>query len=407
MSILNRKAVAKEATAKDISKEMGSILWFQLLIDVLIRMEHSDDAKVELIKTWNENYVGNSSELAIIKEFERDYKREKAVWWYTRESSLYKILNKALREQSIDTIFAFRFFLTELSLQVKQLYRSYVDQLELSRRNRNDTNTINVYRGQVIAKEEFEQMHIGGFISINSFFSTSRIEKKARDFAKEATITEKLRRILFQIEIDPCLPTKPFADIEGISYYPKEREILFMLGSIFRINAIKHDDKDELWMININLCSEDDFELKELFAYLKKDIGGEASMITLGNILIQMGEYDKAQSIFLRMNHEEGLISVAELKGNFHLAMKQYQNAIEYYKKSLELRQKLLPVSHQDIGKSYSSIAMAYEFWKQYLKSIDYYQRAVDQYSRTLKDNHPLITQVKNNLFKLQHRTKL
>ncbi|CAF2629125.1 unnamed protein product [Rotaria sp. Silwood2] len=397
MSILKRTAVTKEATAKDISKEMGSILWFQLLVDVLLRMTHSDDAKRELMKTWCKNYVGNSSELHIIKQFEHEYKREKAVWWYTRESSLYRILNKALREQSIDMIFAFRFFLTELFEQVSQLYRSM---------KINDKNIIHVYRGQVIAKEELEQMQssIGGFISINSFFSTSRSETKARNFAKQAKITESLRRILFRIEIDPRLPTKPFADIEGISFYPNEREILFMLGSIFRINKIHDDDKDELSIINMSLCSEDDFELKELFAYLKKDIGEEASMVTLGNILLQMGEYDKAERIFLRLNHEEGLISVAELKGNFYLAMKQYKRAIEYYEQSLEFRQKSLPASHQDIAKSLTSIAMAYEFWKKYPKAIDYYQRTIQQYNRTLKDNHPLITRTKNSLLKIQHR---
>ncbi|CAF5086200.1 unnamed protein product, partial [Rotaria sp. Silwood1] len=84
MSILNRTAVAKETTAKDISKEMGSILWFQLLIDVLLRMTHTNDAKTELIQTWRENYMGNSSELRIIEEFESQFKRDKAVWWYTR-----------------------------------------------------------------------------------------------------------------------------------------------------------------------------------------------------------------------------------------------------------------------------------------------------------------------------------
>ncbi|CAF1570756.1 unnamed protein product [Didymodactylos carnosus] len=85
-------------------------------------------------------------------------------------------------------------------------------------------------------------------------------------------------------------------------------------------------------------------------------------MITLGNILLQMGEYDKGERIFLRMNHQEGLISVTELKGNFYLAMKQYIQAVVYYKQSLELRRKLLPESHPDIGKSYSAIPMAYEF---------------------------------------------
>jgi tetratricopeptide (TPR) repeat protein len=406
MSILNRTTVAKETTAKDISKDMGSILWFQLLIDVLLRMPHADDAKTELIQTWQENYSGNSSELEIIKEFQCQFERDKSVWWYTRESSLYRILNKALREQSIDTIFAFRFFLTELSKQVSQLYDGHMDHLKSVSTEDNDKDIIHVYRGQAIAKKELEQMQasIGGFISINSFFSTSRSKTKARRFAKRSLVTEHFSRILFRIEIDLRLPTKPFADIEGISYYPNEREILFMLGSIFRINNIVYDDHDALWVLNLSLCSEDDFELKELFAYLKKDIEKEICMATLGKILVRMGEYDKAERIFLRINHREGLIEVAEQKGNFYLAMKSYKCAIDYYEQALKLRRELFPVSHPDISRSYSAIAMAYEFWKKYPKAIDYYQHAIEQYKRTLKDNHPLIIQTKNSLQKLQRR---
>ena len=49
---------------------------------------------------------------------------------------------------------------------------------------------------------------------------------------------------------------------------------------------------------------------------------------------------------------------------------------------------------------------MAYEFWKKYPKSIGYYQQTIIQYQSTLKDNHPLITQIMNNLQKLRHRRK-
>ena len=98
-----------------------------------------------------------------------------------------------------------------------------------------------------------------------------------------------------------------------------------------------------MWILNLNLCSEDDFELKELFAYLKKDIGEETSMVTLGNILVQMGEYDKAERIFLQINHREGLIGVEEHKGNFYLALKSYQRAIDHYEQALKLRRDFFP----------------------------------------------------------------
>jgi len=44
-----------------------------------------------------------------------------------------------------------------------------------------------------------------------------------------------------------------------------------------------------------------------------------------------LGEYDKAERVFVRMDHPEAVINVAELKGNFYLAMKHYKRAIDYY----------------------------------------------------------------------------
>ncbi|CAF1058520.1 unnamed protein product [Didymodactylos carnosus] len=398
MSISKRTSIVKELTAKDVSKAMGAILWFQLLIEVLLRMPHAEDAKRDLLQTWKENYSGNPSELEIIDAFEHQYTKENAIWWYTRECSLYRILNKALREQSIDIMLLFRFFMSELSKQMSELYS------DQNLRNGAGGRIIHVYRGQTIAKEEFEQMQqgIGGFISINSFFSTSMDESNAIRFAKVGAITEQTRIILFRIKIDSRLPTKPYADIERFSFYQGEKEILFMLGCIFRIDNVTYDDNDKLWILDLSLCSDDDFELEEVFSYMKKDIGEETSMITLGNILVKMGEYDKAERIFLKIDHKDGLIQVMEQKGNYYLAIKNYQRAIDYYEKVLELRHQCYPPPHPEIGKSFVSLAMAYEFQKHYTNAMDYYDRAIKQYKRTMKENHPLVIQTKNNLQKLQ-----
>jgi hypothetical protein len=50
----------------------------------------------------------------MIDEFEMDYSSENALWWYSRDSFLYGMLNKALRTQDIDTLFLFRFFIRDI-----------------------------------------------------------------------------------------------------------------------------------------------------------------------------------------------------------------------------------------------------------------------------------------------------
>src|SRR5689334_1223472 len=72
-----------------------------LLIDVLLRMKPVKTDKQKLIPLCKIEYKDNKSELAILREFEEDYSAEKALWRYTHDSFLYKILNRALRIQNI------------------------------------------------------------------------------------------------------------------------------------------------------------------------------------------------------------------------------------------------------------------------------------------------------------------
>ena len=59
-------------------------------------------------------------EMKIIDEFEKNYKPENAIWWYTRESCFYRMMNKALRVQDFDMLFALRFFITDIAKQIKE-----------------------------------------------------------------------------------------------------------------------------------------------------------------------------------------------------------------------------------------------------------------------------------------------
>jgi hypothetical protein len=98
----------------------GQFVSYQLLIDVLLRMKPTLTDKNELIDICKKEYENNHSELIILHEFEQTYSSEQALWWYTRESFLYKILNKALRVQNVDLLFLFRFFIRDIHHQLKK-----------------------------------------------------------------------------------------------------------------------------------------------------------------------------------------------------------------------------------------------------------------------------------------------
>ena len=81
-------------------------------------------------------------------------------------------------------------------------------------------------------------------------------------------------RYYSKLNADPCLTNiKPFANITSHSQFPDEREILFMTGSVFRLDNIREDQGINI--IHLTLVSEEEHDLNHLFARIRKEIGGE------------------------------------------------------------------------------------------------------------------------------------
>ncbi|CAF0820146.1 unnamed protein product [Rotaria sordida] len=278
-------------------------MWFQLFIEVLLRMHHKSNDRKEILDICKKSYKGNKQEMKIIDEFEKNYKAENAIWWYTRESCFYRMMNKALRVQDFDMLFALRFFITDIAKQIKSEYEKFI-------RTCDNRNIIRVYRGQVIGNDELELMKnsIGEFLSMNSFLSTSRDRSIALHFAQLTPKTNDVQKIIFEIEIDPRLQTKAFADVTEISYFQNEDEVLIMLGALFRIEKVIEDKKKRIWVARVSLASEDDYHLKETFSYMKSTIGDDTDLDSLGKILFQMGEYGQAQKCYRRMLDDGQLV---------------------------------------------------------------------------------------------------
>ncbi|CAF5218952.1 unnamed protein product, partial [Rotaria magnacalcarata] len=199
---------------------------------------NKEKAKKELLEVWSTECHGNHREERIIKQFYKTYKSQKAIYWYTRESFLYRILNKGLREADLDILFGLRFFLVDLHNQLKEEHEKYLRLFVSS------DPILHVYRGQAIAVEELNMIreNQGQLISFNNFLSISTNHNIAISFAKSVTLTEGLTRILFKFNIDTRLQgVKPYADISKLSAVSTEAEILVMMGSIFRIEDVNCD----------------------------------------------------------------------------------------------------------------------------------------------------------------------
>ena len=372
----------------------GNFVHSLLLIDVLIRMKSIESDKQQLIQLCKKEYENNQKELVFVGEFEKDYRSDKALWWYTRDTFLYKMLNKALRVQNIDLLFLFRFVIGDIYQQLKQYQQQ---------------SPICVYRGQVISTDELNTLRqsIDNLISINSFFSTSTNRQKALSFLNRSKTTSDLCRVLFIIDADPRLvKSKPFADISSLSAYSNESEVLFMIGCIFRLIKIEETKNEEIVMIHMELCGDDEHDLKELFDHMKKELGGgsqEVNLHSFGQVLRQMGKYDLAEKIYHRLlaelpPNDPSLSGLYYDLGLVTFEKAAYDSSLEWFQKSLVIHEKKGSSNYRNIGNLYNCIGDVYWCKRELERALENYNKAIELFRNANDEDHPNMADFYNNI---------
>ena len=269
----------------------GQFLHSQLLIYVLLKMNPNERDKCDLIALCKNEYKNNDDEMVLVTEFERQYHSLKAIWWYTRESFVYRMLNKALRIQNVEVLHLFRAVIQDMYAQLCQ----YQCQ-----------ESVRVYRGQWMSKVEVDHLRnsIDNLISMNSFLSTSLNRNVALKFLRNngnMIGSDDFEPVLFEIDADPQIISsatvkmnkecKPFAKIRELSDIGDEYEVLFMLDSVFSLNEIYHDQSSasfgahasRMSIIRMTLSSGDhDNDLKQLYHHMRKQYDdGEERIFSL------------------------------------------------------------------------------------------------------------------------------
>ena len=369
------------SSSQNLQARNAVFMWFQLFVEVLLRMHHKVSDRKELIRLCKDFYRGNHQPMKVIEEFEQNYSGDKAIWWYTRDSCFYRILNKALRVQDFDMLFAFRFFITDISKQIKSEYENYI-------RTNGNRNLIRVYRGQLISDDELELMKnsVDDFLSMNSFLSTSRNRLTALKFVQNSRRGSNMRRILFEIDIDPRLRTKAFADIGKISFFDDEDEVLIMLGALFRIKKVYEHENDRIWIASLMLASEDDYHLKEIFTHMKGKVGDDTNLDSLGKLLLRMDENEKARNCYKRML-EETQLAVGDARlglGWASLRCDESDESLEHLEDCLRIRREAYGEDHPGVGECYSFIGEAYRKKQQHDQALSYLIRAASIQEKTL-----------------------
>ena len=367
----------EEASDGNLNRLEPCFMYTQIFKEILLEMEHDDKSKADLVAHCRAFYQKNEAELKIIDEFEKNYQPESVIWWYTRECFTYQMLNRALRTLEADTIIKMGFFIRDLHQEIQKLYETQI--------NNYPEKCFIVYRGQGLSIEDFNKLKKskGGLLSFSIFLSTSKSRKEPLRFATDALVKTDAVGILFRMSIDLSISSAPFADIEHISYFEKEEEILFSMHTVFRIGTInKIDDTKILYQVDLQLTADNDEQLCNLTKSISRESSGAIGWSRLGSLLVEIDQFDKAEEVYLTLleqpcsdrrkcHYYNQLGYIKDHTGD-------YKEALDYYKKALAMHQNIHPPEYSFLSTSYNNIGGVYHSMEQYSKALLCYEKDLE-----------------------------
>ena len=119
-------------------------MWSSVLLQALLRMPvPTTDMYREMLDEARFFHKNDPKQLEQICSFEKNYRKEDAINWYTRDSFTYRLMNKAFRTQNLAIISKFRTFIRDVYEQLTKLYRKQ----NLTAQTRNRECYINTHSG--------------------------------------------------------------------------------------------------------------------------------------------------------------------------------------------------------------------------------------------------------------------
>ena len=385
----------KQYSMHGISKADTFFLWLKLLTSVLQKVHHTDDTMKEMLDECQNYYKDNGEQLNKIDEFRQKYKKEDAIYWYTKPTFVSMLINKALKTEDFHALYICRAYIADLS---EQLHKEYEEYKQLLIEFEQPLSQWTVYHGRKMSKEEIDIFCTmkGQLISLNGFLSTSRKKQVAQMYSKE---------VLFIIQTTFDLLHGCFANVAPMSHLPQEEEVLFDLASVFKISDVIYDEINDQWNIYL-ITTDEGTNVVQAYIDSAKIEANETNVdFIFARLLIQMGEYNLAHDYLTKLrtivsnDHENrDLALVYYYKGlNLYREGNYSQSMIEY-EKALVIQRKIFPEGHSDLGETLGGIGLIYDNEGNYQLALDKHLECLSISEKTLPKDHVHIAEALNNI---------
>ena len=416
-------------------------MYIDIFKNIFLTMNFDEQSIKQFASFCRETFPFHPSSQKMIDEFERDYRPDSAVWWYTRPSFIYQILNQALRLLEADIIVTMGFYIADLHKQLAELYES--------QRGHYWYHPFTVYRGQKLSRADFEKLlkAENGLISFNSFLSMSMCREVSTAFAQAITDSPDSHGILFILTVDPMIDSTVYASIRDHSYFSEEEEMLFSMNTVFRISSVtksvscdrvcevqltqikSYDIPTELMIDYIRYRDSDkscthqlaelllDLHQPNIIDKLYPDLSPPQSSENYemmveshyyrGRMKLQQGQNTEAlscltEALLIAENYEIGndspSSSICTELGLVYQRTGNYSKAMSLHQQALEICQKTLPSNHLSFATCYDNLGLIFTETKRFHQALAYYNKALEIRMKGVPSDHPDLATSYNNI---------
>jgi tetratricopeptide (TPR) repeat protein len=369
----------EQSATRDLTYDAASFLWFQLLQKVLMKTKYDANDMKQMLNYCREHYERDAQQrkfFSDIAEFEKTYTSADAINWYTRQSFIYKLINTALRTEDIEALYIFRFYISDLCRQLANEHQKFCIQNKKS-------PILKLYRGCHMTLEELDKLHdaIGGMISLNGFVSTTLLKWVAEQFlSHESRRRTEVEKVLWFIEADICMNDVIFAYVAPFSKHPEEEEVLFNIGSAFRIDDVVLDETTNVWHVKATATNAGSRAVSEYMELIKHELDETSEKVIFGTLLMDMGKYVTAQCYFENLiqrsdkfhpdlaafHYNLGL--TYSFQRDLNLAEQNFLQALEY--------QKLNSMKRRNMVRTLNALGWLHQDNGELSKAINFYKKA-------------------------------
>jgi tetratricopeptide (TPR) repeat protein len=336
-----------------------SFSYSQLLKETLLTKDDEANLKKDFIDFSRFHYYNNQIQLNLIEEFQTDFTLEKSIWWFTRNSFIRKMLNRALRTEEIDILFKMRWIIQAINNQIKENHFSKI-----------------VYRIHHLSSDQFQKLkeHSGGLISFRTFLDCSLNEPS------EIENINEMETILFRIKTTIGIET------EQLRHFDSKTEILLPLDNVYHIESIEKSNQN-CWIISLININKDNQQFKELTNSMREDIQGPVVLIQLGKLLISNNDYLHADYLARLLFNDNSLkdnptllaslAALHHLLGSVDNRLNNYRAARLQFEQSLKIFLTFISEDNQILSATYNNIGSMFYQEDQHDQAIIYHQKAL------------------------------